>query len=135
MSLITNSDDYSPSINNEGNYIDHIPSFNNYPQGLRCPCTHHIFHSRSNFATHIKCANHKKWIESLNSNRANYFVELEKERQLVKEQKIIIAQKDFEITKLEREKHKMLEMIHFLSNVNRPREPPLSSQQDLLDFN
>jgi hypothetical protein len=60
---------------------------------------------------------------------------LEKERQLVKEQKIIIAQKDLEILKLEREKHKMLEMIHFLSNVNRPREPPSSSQPDLLDFN
>ena len=135
MSLITDSDDYSPGISNDGSYVDQIPSFNNKPQGLRCPCNNHVFHGRTNFATHIKSDRHKKWLESQNANRNNHAVELEKERQLVKEQKIIIAKLELEVAKLERNMLKMTEMIHILSDINR--KTPLTQQEttlDLLDF-
>ena len=142
MSLITDSDDYSPGISNDGSYVDQIPSFNqrygsldNKPQGLRCPCNNHVFHGRTNFATHIKSERHKKWLESQNANRNNHAVELEKERQLVKEQKIIIARLELEVARLERNMLKMTEMIHILSDINR--KTPLTQQEttlDLLDF-
>lgn len=136
MSLITDSDDYSPGITDNGTYIDQIPSFNNHPQGFRCPCNNRCYASRPLLASHIKTATHKKWIESLNSNRTNYFADLEKERQVVKELRIIVAQKDFEIAKMEREKREFMKMIHFLSDVNRYVDPAAtSSQLDLLDFN
>jgi len=111
MSLITDSDDYSPGVNNDGVYVDQIPSFNGRTQGIRCPCNNHIFPSRQNLAIHIKTAGHKRWLENLNSNRANYFTELDAERQTVRQQKIIIA-------KLEREKCELMRMIHTLSAIN-----------------
>jgi hypothetical protein len=82
-----------------------------------------------------KTVTHKRWIESLNSNRSNHFADLEKERQLVKEQKIIIAQMQRDIARLEYEKRKFIEMIHFLSEANRVAEPATATQEDLLDFN
>lgn len=136
MSLITDSDDYSPGITNDGVYIDQIPSFNNKPQGLRCHCNNHIFHCRANFATHIKSDRHKKWLESQNANRNNHAVELEQERQVVKEQKIIIAKLELEVARLERNMMKMTEMIHILSDINNKvnQESKTSTTLDLLDL-
>jgi len=91
-----------------------------------------VFHARANFVTHIKSDRHKKWLESLNSNRNNHAVELEKERQLVKEQKIIIAKLEIEVARLERNMLKMIEMIHILSDINR--KPTQETTLDLLDF-
>jgi hypothetical protein len=135
MSLITDSDEYSPGIANDGTYIDQIPSFNGKPQGFRCPCSNKCYASRPLLVSHIKTVNHKKWIESLNANRANYFADLEKERQVVRELRILVAQKDFEISKMEREKREFMKMIHFLSDMNSSASASNASQLDLLDFN
>ena len=136
MSLITDSDDYSPGINNDGSYVDQIPSFNNKPQGLRCPCNNHVFHGRTNFATHIKSDRHKKWLESQNANRNNHAVELEKALQLIKDQKLIIAKFEVDNARLENNMLKMTEMIHILSDINRKvnTESTPSTTLDLLDF-
>jgi len=127
MSLITDSDDYSPGVNNDGLYVDQIPSFNGRTQGIRCPCNNHIFPSRQNLVTHIKTAGHKRWIENLNSNRANYFTELDAERQTVRQQKIIIA-------KLEREKCELMRMIHTLSAINAAEASQSNNNVDLMNF-
>ena len=136
MALITDSDDYTLGINNDGVYIDQIPSFNNKPQGLRCPCNNHKFHCRANFASHIKTERHKKWLESQNANRNNHMVELEQERLVVKEQKIIIAKLELEVARLERNMMKMTEMIHILSDINNKvnQESKTSTTMDLLDL-
>jgi hypothetical protein len=135
MSLITDSDEYSPSIADDGTYVDQIPSFNNHPQGFRCPCSNKSYATRTLLAAHIRTVTHKRWVESLNANRSNHFADLEKERQLVKEQKIIMAQMQRDIARLEYEKRKFIEMIHFLSEANRVAEPATATQEDLLDFN
>ena len=137
MSLITDSDDYSPRVNEDGVYVDAMPSFHNRPQGFRCPCSNKSYATRTLLSSHIKTAIHKNWIESLNNNRVNYFAELEKERQVVKEQRLIIARMERDIIKLENEKRKFMETIHFLSNVNssaREREDTSAAELDLLDF-
>ena len=54
---------------------------------------------------------HKRWLDNLNSNRANYFTELDAERQLVKQQKIIIA-------RLEKEKSDLMRVVNTLSAIN-----------------
>ena len=38
MELVVESDVYSPSIDENGNYIDKIPSFSLIKKGLLCPC-------------------------------------------------------------------------------------------------
>jgi hypothetical protein len=137
MSLITDSDEYFPR-NTNGVYIDFIPSFHTHPQGLRCPCTGKPYSTRSVFSSHVKTVIHKRWIEALNTNSTNHYEELEKEKQICREQKIIIAQMERDIAKLEREKLSMLETIHILSNMNKtPTNTNTnadSSQIDLIDF-
>ena len=115
-SLILEPDIYEP-ITVDGKLVDHVPSFANHPQGFRCPCSNKCYSSRVSLNTHIKTGIHKIWIEGLNSNSTNLHSDLEKERQLVKEQKIIIARKDQEIAKLKRDQVKFIEHIHFLTSI------------------
>jgi hypothetical protein len=135
MSLITDSDEYSPGVSSDGTYMDQMPSFHGKPQGFRCPCSNKSYSSRTLLSSHVKTATHKKWIESLNANRTNYFADLEKERQIVKEQKIIIAQMQREVCKLEHEKRKLIEMVHFLTVTTTESNITNNSLTDLLDFN
>ena len=143
MSLITDSDLYSPGMNQEGNsYIDQIPSFNNKPTGLRCPCNQHVFATRSSFVTHIKSTGHKRWMDNLNANRSNYFSELDAEKKIVRDQKILIAQMQRDMARLEREKRDLLKTIHLLSDITRSRNPTMDDtiltqqpeMEDLMNF-
>jgi hypothetical protein len=94
MDLIVEPDLYEPSIDDKGNYIDKIPSFNRYKKGLLCPCgarKDKVYETHSVFSTHIKSKIHQKWLEQLNLNRANYYVENEKLKTTIQNQRLIIA--------------------------------------------
>ncbi len=139
MSLITDSDEYSPGVTNDGSYVNQIPNFNNRPQGIRCPCNNHVFHARQNFVTHIKSDIHKKFIESLNANRNNHAAELETARQVIKDQKIIIAQRDTAIAqrdtaiaKLENETRKLFRTIHLITGITTTTRT--DAEPDLINF-
>ena len=111
MELITEPDIYSPSVSDNGSYIDKIPSFNSLKNGLRCPCgarkdktydTHNIFSS------HIKTKCHQNWLSNLNLNKANYYIENEKLKETLQNQKLIIA-------KLEKDVHTKIMTIDYLT--------------------
>jgi hypothetical protein len=78
-----------------GQYIDKIPS---HPEGgIRCPCGSRkdkTYNNYSAFYTHCKSLHHQKWLAHLNDNRANYYIENEKLKGIVENQKLIIAQMD-----------------------------------------
>ncbi len=81
MELVLEPDVYSPSIDENGNYIDKIPSFSLIKKGLLCPCGSRkdkIYDSRAIFSSHIKTQMHTKWLSYLNLNKANYYIENEK---------------------------------------------------------
>ena len=124
MALITDSDIYSPGMNDEGLYIDKIPCFRDRPQGLRCPCNGNTFCSRQSFVTHTKSGCHKNWLENHNTNRQNYFQELEQAKRLIQQQKLLIAQ-------LEREKTDLRRTIHILST---PQVDNTTTGINLLEF-
>jgi hypothetical protein len=139
MSLITDSDLYEPGLNQEGSlYIDQILSFNNRPNGLRCPCNNHTFTTRTGFATHVKSTGHKRWMDNLNANRTNYFTELEAMKKLVREQKIMIAQFQRDVAKLEYERRELMKTVHLLSDITRMPVAAATAQQqemeDLMNF-
>lgn len=97
MELATQADIYEPSINNSGNYIDKIPSFNNLKDGIQCPCgtrKDKKFDSKSTFTAHTKTQTHIKWLENLNLNKINYYVESENLKKTVHDQRMIIANLD-----------------------------------------
>ena len=97
MDLIVEPDIYSPNIDEIGNYIDKVPSFNLYKNGLRCSCGSRkdkIFNNSSCFSSHMKTKIHKKWLEDLNNNKANFYIENQKLQKIVDSQKIIIAERE-----------------------------------------
>jgi len=103
MALILDPDTYSPSIGDDGSYIDQIPSGAHFKHGgIRCPCTRtdKVYMTRQSFGLHVKSATHQRWLQNLNANRANHLTELEEARRTIDQQKRIIAQLEHEVSGL-----------------------------------
>lgn len=99
MEITTTPDTYTPSVDNAGNYIDNIPIIKN---GLFCPCGSRkdkTYENTSKFATHIKSKSHQKWLTILNQNKANYYVEMLTNKDLVEKQRKIIGQLENQLQK------------------------------------
>jgi len=127
MELITEPDTYSPNIDNNGNYIDKIPSFGNLKHGIRCHCgsrKQKVYETYGVFAQHIKTKTHQKWLEELNLNKANYYIENEELRTTVRQQQMIIA-------KLEKDLQNKIMTIDFLT---QQLVKPVKPVHDLLNF-
>jgi hypothetical protein len=131
MDLVVEPDFYSPSIDQAGNYIDKIPSFNIIKKGLFCPCgarKDKIYENHSMFSTHIKSKNHKKWLENLNLNKANYYIENEELKITINNQKLIIA-------KLEKDIQTKIMTIDYLTQqLATNNRISNKSVKNLLDF-
>jgi hypothetical protein len=111
MDLIVEPDIYSPGMDEKGNYVDRIPSFNNLKNGLRCPCgtrKDKMYDCQSYFANHIKTKTHGKWLQDMNINKANFFTENVVLKETISNQKIIIA-------KMEKEIYLKLKTIDYLT--------------------
>jgi hypothetical protein len=103
MELATEPDTYSPNIDDKENYVDKVPSFhtNALANGLRCPCgtrKDKIYTSHAMFTAHIKTKTHEKWLQDLNTNRANFYIENQKLKDIVHSQKIMIGKLEIELT-------------------------------------
>jgi hypothetical protein len=111
MELVLEPDIYSPSIDEMGNYIDKVPSFNIIKKGLLCPCGSRkdkFYESHTSFMSHIKTKNHQKWLSNLNLNKINYYIENEKLQETIQNQRLIIA-------KLEKDVNTKIMTIDYLS--------------------
>jgi hypothetical protein len=135
MELSLESDIYEPSIKDDGNYYDYLPSSNKFKNGLRCPCgarKEHIFDSRQSFSAHIKTKTHQKWLSDINLNKMNFFTECEKLKDVISSQKIIISQMEKELIYLKKEvniKSKTIDILtEQLTNKDKIQE------FDLLNF-
>ena len=134
MSLVTEPDTYSPSVDENGNYVDKISSFSLYKNGLRCLCgarKDKVYESQPVFTQHVKTKIHQKWLNDLNLNKINYFVENEDLKKTIRNQQIIIANKD-------KESQELLITIRHLTKQITEHEKTNKKQQtinDLLDLN
>jgi hypothetical protein len=98
MELVTEPEIYSPSIDDMGKYIDRTPF--GIKMGIRCPCAARkdkIYNTHSMFSTHCKTKYHQKWLEDLNNNRMNHYIENEKNKETIENQKLIIAKLEKEL--------------------------------------
>jgi inner membrane protein involved in colicin E2 resistance len=130
MELVTESDTYSPSIDDNGNYIDRIPIFATIKHGIRCPCGSRkdkIYETYSVFSQHVKTKAHQKWLQNLNTNKANYYIENEELKTTVQQQRLIIA-------KLEKEIQNKSMTIDYLTQQITMKNVNQKSVNDLLDF-
>ncbi len=99
MDIVTTPDIYVPFVDAEGNYVDKMPMIKN---GLYCPCGSRkdkIYENPSKFSSHTKTKVHQKWLESLNHNKANYYAEMLKYKEINENQRKIIAHLEHEIQK------------------------------------
>jgi hypothetical protein len=115
-----------PSIDNIGNYIDKIPSFNNLKHGIRCPCgsrKEKTYDTHGVFSTHIKTKTHQKWLNNLNLNKANYYIENENLKTTLHNQRLIIS-------KLEKEVQNKSMTIDYLTRQLTNNNNPI----DLMNF-
>lgn len=128
MDIATTPDTYTPSVDNNGNYIDNVPIIKN---GLLCPCGSRkdkMYENSTKFATHMKSKSHQKWLMILNQNKANYYVEMLKNKELVENQQKIIGQ-------LENQLQKKILTIDYLTDQLTSKSRQLVSTIDLLDIN
>ena len=103
MELATEPDVYSPNIDENGNYVDKIPSFNSnaLTNGLRCPCgtrKDKVYTTGPLFSAHCKSKTHERWIQELNANKSNFFTENQSLRQIIHAQKIMIGKMELELS-------------------------------------
>ena len=99
MDIAVTPDMYAPGVDINGDYVDSIPNFSH---GYMCPCNvrkHKVYETKSKFTVHCKSKCHQKWLQSLNHNKSNYYVELIKMKELVENQRKIIAQLEESISK------------------------------------
>jgi hypothetical protein len=132
MELVVEPDIYTPNIDNNGNYIDKIPSFNNIKNGLRCPCgtrKDKTYDCANYFSSHIKTQTHKKWLSDMNLNKKNHYVENIGLKETVNNQKLIIA-------RLEKEINIKSKTIDYLTQqlVNHDNNSNKNSLGDLITF-
>jgi hypothetical protein len=128
MELTTEPEIYVPSIDSIGNYIDKIPSFTRIKYGIRCPCgtrKDKIYDTSTAIHAHIKTNTHQKWLNQLNLNKANYYIENEQLKETLHNQKRIIA-------KFEKELQNKIMTIDYLTQqlCKKPNE----IINDLLNF-
>jgi hypothetical protein len=126
MELSLEAELYTPSVDDNGMYIDKIPNMAN---GIRCPCCSRkdkLYSSRQQFATHIKSKTHIKWLQDQNNNRANFFVENIRLNETIKYQQQIIA-------KMEKDLQNKLLTIDYLTKMLTLHKPN-ENTVNLLDF-
>lgn len=128
MDITITPDTYMPSVDDNGNYIDNIPIIKN---GLFCPCGSRkdkTYENSTKFATHTKTKSHQKWLMILNQNKANYYVEMLKNKELVENQQKIITQ-------LENQLNKKTLTIDYLTDQLTNKTRQIVPTIDLLDIN
>jgi len=130
MDLTTEPETYSPSIDDAGNYIDKMPPFAIIKYGLRCPCGSRkdkVYETYNVFAQHIKTKAHQKWLQNLNLNKANYYIENEDLQSTVQQQRLVIA-------KLEKDLQNKIMTIVFLTQQLASKSMSQKEVNNLLDF-
>ena len=101
MELVVQPDVYSPSVDELGNYIDKAPAFNLIKKGLMCPCGSRkdkVYDTSAKFTVHIKSQSHQKWLASVNANKVNYYSENLKLLETIKNQRLIIAKLEKDVS-------------------------------------
>jgi hypothetical protein len=128
MDITTTPDMYTPSVDNNGNYVDHIPVIKH---GLFCPCGSRkdkIYENASKFSSHIKTKIHQKWLVILNDNKANYYMESLKYKEITENQQKIITRFEQQL------QQKSLTIDYLTEQLVRNKNIPQNTNTDLLNL-
>jgi len=125
MDLVELPDTYAPSIDENGNYSDKIQG--GFKKPLTCPCgarKDKLYETHAMFSAHTKTKTHIKWINDLNLNKSNFFVENQQLRETIQNQRLIIARFEKEI------QHKIMTIDYLTLQLHKDNQ----DKPDLLVF-
>lgn len=97
MDVALTPDLYSPNINENGDYIDHVPIIVN---GIYCPCGSRkdkVYETKQKFSIHTRTKKHMEWIKGLNLNKTNHIIESIRHKETIETQKKIIRDLEHKI--------------------------------------
>ena len=104
MDLMLTPDTYEPSMDESGIIIDKIPSWSCLKgKGLLCGCgsrKNKVYETSSLFTSHIRSQTHKKWIEGLNANKKNFYMENIQMKKIIHELRQILNHYEKELSRL-----------------------------------
>jgi hypothetical protein len=107
MDLVLTPDTYEPSIDENGNFIDKIPSWSCLKgKGIMCGCgsrKNKVYETSSLFTSHIRSQTHKKWIEGLNANKVNLYMENIQMKKIIQELRQILNNYEKELNRLKQQ--------------------------------
>ena len=102
--LATEPDIYCPTVNEEGKYCDYIGTFKF--NSMKCPCTFdHTYKTKTAFNQHCKTQRHTRWLNNLNVQHKNFYQEMVKANEIVKQQRemLIIRENEIQVLRLKLE--------------------------------
>ena len=124
MDTAITPDTYTPGINDNGAYVDDIPVIRH---GIYCSCGSRdkVYPNRASFTAHTKTKHHQQWLETLNRNRSNHYVESLRYKELAEsQQKILIGLenqlvvKSTQLESLEKQVATLkVQLVSFISNI------------------
>ena len=133
MELATTPDIYTPYVNDTGDYIDNIPVIKH---GLYCPCGSRkdkLYENANKFSAHTKTKIHQKWLQTLNNNKANYYVEMLKYKELMENQQKIIARLEHQLQQKTLSIDYLFEQLT-KSNINTFSNQYKGTQEDTINL-
>lgn len=123
---------YEPSLGEGGVYVDKVPSPIALAKGVRCSCSTRqtVFTTRSSLLIHFKSVSHQTWLETQNRDKDNHFMEVVQLRDLVKQQTLLIAERDQQIIHLEKNMREKERVIRTLSTMLSAMQPVTEEEDD-----
>ena len=125
MDTAITADTYTPGLDDQGNYVDDIPVIRH---GIYCLCGSRRdknYANTASFTAHTKTKHHQQWLETLNRNKANHYVESLRYKELVESQQKILTSlenqlviKSSQVVSLEKQVATLrLQLVSFVSNI------------------
>ena len=105
MSLSVEPDLYQVAVDENGTYINTMPSLNSIKNGIRCPCgsrKNQVYKTTASLTKHFDCEKHKKWLKNLNHEKINHYNDLIKTREVLQQQQQMIRDLKIELQEKDR---------------------------------
>ena len=131
MALSLEPELYQVAVDENGTYINIIPSLDSIKNGIKCPCgsrKNQVYKTTASLTKHFDCEKHKVWLKNLNQEKINHYNDLIKTREIVQQQQKMIRELKLEL----QEKDRII--INLNRDINRLRKPTEVIVGNLLDL-
>ena len=105
MALALEAELYAPNRDDQGKYIDFVPSLCLLKHGIKCVCgsrKDQTFYATGPFKKHLQCQKHKAWLKMKNLEPQNDIKIIHEHEKTIKNQQILIHELNQEIVLLKK---------------------------------